>query len=197
VTLSLKQNSWYSASQVIQIKIHILGKSCYSNHNVQNVAQIHEEPDTPQLIFITTYLHIYIYIIVMYLLCILPNSNNNNKIYTEQNKNYIISQSTYFKVVCLDTQIWYCDITMTTRPHNVCKSGRTTHKLYLIPSTSKISIKSHTYSKMVLLLKTGVHLFNTRFHILISKFPVNAFTQQKYQRRKCFLISNMQDSQFK
>jgi hypothetical protein len=31
---------------------------------------------------------------------------------------------------------------MTTRPHNVCNSSRTTHKLYLIPSTTKISIKS-------------------------------------------------------
>jgi len=127
----------------------------------------------------------------------LPNSNNNNKMYTEQNKNYIISQSTYFKVDRLDTQIRYYDITMTTRPHNVCKSGRTTHILYLILSTSKISIKSHTYSKMVLHLKAGVHLFDAGFHILISKFPANAFTPQKYQTRKCFLISNVHDSQFK
>lgn len=65
----------------------------------------------------------------------LPKSNNNNSNYVEQNKNYNISQSTYFKVVC------YCDITMTTRPQNVCNSSRT-HKLHLIPSTTKISIKS-------------------------------------------------------
>ena len=122
-------------------------------------------------------------IIVMYLLRMLPISNNNNKMYTEQNKNYITSHSKYFKVVCLDTPIRYCDITMTTRPHNVCKSGRTTHKLYLTPSTSKISVKRRTYSKMVLHLKTGVHLFKTMFHILISKFPASAFTPQKYQTR--------------
>lgn len=73
----------------------------------------------------------------------LPKSNNNNnRNYAEQNKNYNIPHSTYFKVFHFNTWIIYHDITMTTRPHNVCNSTRTTHKLHLIPSTTKISIKS-------------------------------------------------------
>jgi len=76
-----KKNSWYSASQVIQLKIHILGNSCYSNHNVQNTVQIHKvllyNTTNFQHYILTYILHI---IIVMYLLCMLPNSNNENKI---------------------------------------------------------------------------------------------------------------------
>ena len=89
VTWTSKKNSWFSASQVIQIKIHILGKSSCSNHNVQNVVQIHKVlwySTTNFQHYILTYIHLYMYvcmymyiIIVMYLLCMLPNRNNNNK----------------------------------------------------------------------------------------------------------------------